>query len=246
MQKLIGTLVKQQGSSDWIQCKNQNRDLIATILRKSKDRLYQYEPYYNRRGGKPGWQWRFLEAAGSYNARVALGSNRCGKSDQGAYESWLAITGQHPYRDFPTSGKGWIVAHNHNFLRDINLPKFETFMPWEYSQSSQFNKQDKIWQVDNGERSWQVQFKSADAGRRAFEGDDIDYKQKLVDIDLDTEDDYSRTFNIEIPEDAEAGIYLFGVKTFFDSSDYNDDDYNDVKDVVLTVRDFCNGILTTG
>ena len=69
------------------------------------------------------------------------------------------------------------------------------------------------------------------------ESDDFDYKQKLVDIDLNSEDDYSKTFTISIPDDADAGIYLFSVKTFFDSSDYNDDDYNDVKDVVLTVRD---------
>jgi len=69
------------------------------------------------------------------------------------------------------------------------------------------------------------------------ESDDFDYREKIANIDLDTEDDYDKTFSINVPEDAEEGIYLFSVKTFFDADDYNDDDYNDAKDVMLTVRD---------
>ena len=70
-----------------------------------------------------------------------------------------------------------------------------------------------------------------------IESDDFDYRERIVNIDLDTEDDYDKTFTINVPEDAEEGIYLFSVKTFFDSDDYNYDDYNDVIDVMLTVRD---------
>ena len=69
------------------------------------------------------------------------------------------------------------------------------------------------------------------------ECDELDYMQKLVNLDLDSEDDYSKTFTIDIGDDAEAGPYLFTIKTYFDSDDYNDDDYSDIKEILLEVRD---------
>jgi phage terminase large subunit-like protein len=148
---------------------------MAEVLKRSQEPFYSYEPYYNRRGGEKGWQWKFLAAAGDYKGRIALGGNRIGKSDQGAYESWLAISGLHPYRKFPASGKGWIVGLNFNMVRDINLPKFEKFMPSSYRLNSTFNKQDKIWWIEGEGRSWKIQFKSADSGRRIFQADDVDW-----------------------------------------------------------------------
>lgn len=92
----------------------------------------------------------------------------------GAYECWLAITGKHPYRTFPAKGKMWITALNYGFIRDVNLPKFEMFMPESYRITSTFNKQANIWWIKGEDREWKVQFKSADSGRRVFQGDDID------------------------------------------------------------------------
>jgi phage terminase large subunit-like protein len=92
----------------------------------------------------------------------------------GAYECWLAITGKHPYRKFPANGKMWICATSFEKTQNINLPKFELFMPSSYKPQSRYNKQEKIWWIVGEDREWKVQFKSADARRRAFEGDDID------------------------------------------------------------------------
>lgn len=146
------------------------------LLKRSREKFYQYEPYFNRTDGKPSWQWEFLESAGKYNARIALGGNRIGKSDEGAYEAWLAITGRHPYREFPAEGKGWIAAINYDFAKTINKPKFEKFMPNHYRvRSSPFHQQDKTWRIRGEGRYWEVKLKTMDAGPRAFEGDDVDW-----------------------------------------------------------------------
>ena len=146
---------------------------MRDILTRSKEEFYRYEPYYNRTNGKPGWQWNFLESAGKYRGRVALGSNRIGKSDQGAYEAVLAVTGRHPYRKFPAEGIGWIVSLDFNMSRDIGLPKFEKFLPKHYQYH--YNKQDRIWECIGEGRHWFIYFKSTDQGRAKFQGAEIDW-----------------------------------------------------------------------
>lgn len=174
MQALLLRLKALRENTDWLE-KEENQRKYQEVLQRSKQFFYQYEPYFNRTDGKPGWQWEFLTAADSYGGRIAIGGNRIGKSDQGAYESWLAIANKHPCRQFPAEGKGWIVGLNFNMVRDINLPKFEKFMPSNYEAMSTFNKQDKIWWVNGEGRSWKIQFKSADSGRRIFQADDVDW-----------------------------------------------------------------------
>jgi phage terminase large subunit-like protein len=115
-----------------------------------------------------------MAAAEEYSGRVALGANRIGKSDQGAYECILAITGKHPYRAFPARGRLWIVGLDYNMVRDINLPKFNKLLPRNYEIHSTYNKSDKIWWIQGEGREWKVQFKSSDSGREKFQGDEID------------------------------------------------------------------------
>lgn len=148
---------------------------MKSILQKANEPLYNYEPYFNRRDGQPSWQWKFLGATDKYKGRVALGGNRIGKSDQGAFEVTLAALGLHPHKNFPQKGKAWIVGYNYNKTRDICLPKFEKFLPSYARENSHYNKQDKIWHVQTPDRDWIVQFKSADAGRRAFDSEEIDF-----------------------------------------------------------------------
>lgn len=155
--------------------KPENKQRAQQIVERSREFFYKYEPYYNRRDGKPSWQWRFLEAAGSYKGRLALGGNRIGKSDQGAYECVLAVTGQHPYKKYPAKGKGWIVGLDFNMVRDVNIPKFNKFLPRNFTVDSDFSKADKIWWIRSGEREWKVQFKSSDSGRAKFQADDVDW-----------------------------------------------------------------------
>ncbi len=63
------------------------------------------------------------------------------------------------------------------------------------------------------------------------------FTERITSIRLDTDDNYRRTFMINVPEDTNPGVYLFTVKTFFDSSHYNNRDYSDVQDILLTVRE---------
>lgn len=115
-----------------------------------------------------------MAAAGQYKGRIALGGNRIGKTEQGAYECVLAITGKHPYRVFPKRGKLWIVGLDFNMVRDVNIPKFDKFLPRNFRVDSTFNKSDKIWYITGEGREWQVQFKSSDSGRPKFQGDAVD------------------------------------------------------------------------
>lgn len=154
----------------------ENRQLAQQTIERSRELFYHYEPYYNRRDGKPGWQWEFLAAANDYKGRIAVGANRIGKSDEGAYECVLAVTGKHPYRKFPQKGKLWIVGLDYNMVRDVNLPKFNKLLPHNFNIPgvSRFNKSDNIWYIKGEGREWIVQFKSSDSGREKFQGEAVD------------------------------------------------------------------------
>ena len=154
----------------------ENKQYAQQILERSRELFSQYEPYFNRRDGKPGWQWEFLAAANDYKGRIAVGANRIGKSDEGAYECVLEVTGKHPYRKFPRSGKLWIVGLEYNMVSDVNLPKFNKLLPRNFTIPgvSIFNKSDNIWHIKGEGRDWIVQFKSSDSGREKFQGEAVD------------------------------------------------------------------------
>ena len=173
MRNLLVTLKRLKKSSQWNQWKSENREILQTILARAKEPLYQYEPYYNRRDGKPGWQWKFLEAASKYKGRVALGGNRIGKSDQGAYEACLAITGKHPYKEFPAEGIGWIVGLDNKMMDRVDQPKFEKFLPQHYRKH--YDKRKNIWYCEGDNRYWEVEFKSTEMGASKFQGAEIDW-----------------------------------------------------------------------
>lgn len=156
----------------WMQ---ENKEWVNLILQRSKELFYQYEPYFNRTDGKPSWQWRFLEAAKKYKGRVALGGNRIGKSDQGAYEACLAIAGKHPYRKFPLEGEGWVVGLDFNMVKTIDLLKFEKFLPSSFQKKFSNRDNQPVWEIWNSERHWVVRFKSSEAGREKFQGAEIDW-----------------------------------------------------------------------
>lgn len=153
----------------------ENKQFAQQTVERSKELFYKYEPYYNRRDGKPGWQWEFMAAAEDYKGRLALGGNRIGKSDQGAYECALALTGKHPFKKYPRKGIGLIVGLDFNMVRDINIPKFDKFLPRNFRVHSDYSKADKIWWITGEGREWKVQFKSSDSGRAKFQGTDVDW-----------------------------------------------------------------------
>jgi hypothetical protein len=146
--------------------------LAKEILQRSREPFYNFIPYFNRTDDKPSFQWEFLAAASSYKGRVVLAANRTGKSDIGAYDMCLAITGQHPYRKYPNEGNAIIVGLDFNMIRDVDLPAFRKFLPQRFK--SKFYKQPPIWECSDGKRRWTVGFKSSDSDPMKFEGTRLD------------------------------------------------------------------------
>jgi phage terminase large subunit-like protein len=102
----------------------------------------------------------------------------------------LAVTGKHPCREYPPKGKLWVVGLDYNMVRDVNLPKFDKFLPRNYRITSKFHKADNIWHIEGEGRQWQVQFKSSDAGRAKFQGEAVDgiwFDEEPLKIDIWTE-----------------------------------------------------------
>jgi phage terminase large subunit-like protein len=139
----------------------------------SKEQFYRFEPYYNRSNGSPSWQWEFLLAADKYKGRVALGGNRIGKTEIGAYEAVLAITGQHPVKHYPSHGTGWIVGLDNAMIRDTDRPKFEKLLPSRFK--TKFYKQDNIWICNSDDREWKIVFKSTEMGIDKFQAANINW-----------------------------------------------------------------------
>ena len=150
---------------------------MKQLLDRSKEPYYKFEPYFKRSDGNPGWQWEFLLNADrtKHKGRVALGANRIGKSEMGAYEAMLAVCGEHPTIEFPDHGTGWIVGLDNAMLRDIDRPLFEKFMPTHIRRQSKFYKQDNIWEIRTDTTEWKVVFKSTEMGTDKFQGAKVDW-----------------------------------------------------------------------
>jgi len=93
----------------------------------------------------------------------------------GAYEAVLAVTGEHPFREYPQKGKGWVIGKDQKITTEVDLAKFESLLPNTYK--TQFSKQKSIWYCKNESagREWEVHFRTAEAGRAAFQADAIDF-----------------------------------------------------------------------
>ncbi len=153
-----------------------NRQILKEAIARSKQDYYRYEPYFKRGTDIPSWQWEFLRAIDGHDGRIAVGANRIGKSEQGAYECNLAIMNDHPLRKYPNSGIGWVVGLDYNLIESIDLPMFEKFMPESIKSSpSKFYAKDMMWNIITPKGEWQVWFKSSEAGREKFQGQKVDF-----------------------------------------------------------------------
>jgi len=172
MKKALSQLKALATKPEWLADQG-HKDLLRSTLSLAREKFYRFEPYYNRSDGTPSWQWKFLMAAGQAKGRVALGANRIGKSEMGAYEAALAITGQHPTRTFPETGIGWIIGLDNAMLRDIDRPLFDGLLPSRFK--TKYYKQDQIWVCHGDDREWQLVFKSTEMGTDKFQGAKIDF-----------------------------------------------------------------------
>lgn len=158
--------------------RQENQLLLQELITRSKEPYYQFCPYFKRGTTDPSWQWDFVCAGGDpeIKGRVALGGNRIGKSEMGAYECNLAIANEHPFRKYPDSGIGWVVGLDFNMIRQPDLPLFEKFFPQHRRQGkSKFYSQDKMWHVHSDKGEWLVYFKSSDSGREKFQATKVDW-----------------------------------------------------------------------
>ncbi len=146
------------------------------MIARSKQEYYRYEPYFKRGTDIPSWQWEFLRAIDGYDGRIAVGGNRIGKTQQGAYECNLAIMNEHPIRKYPDSGIGWVVGVEGKIVKSVVLPMFGMMMPKSiYSPPSKYYVQDNMWNIITPRGEWQVWFKSYEAGREKFQGSKLDW-----------------------------------------------------------------------
>lgn len=60
---------------------------------------------------------------------------------------------------------------------------------------------------------------------------------RTLNIEIDEEDDYSRSFTIVVPQDAEEGTYSIEAYTYFDLDDYDDESLNSFGTVDLRIRE---------
>lgn len=153
-----------------------NRGVLSEAIARSKQEYYRYEPYFKRGTNIPSWQWEFLRAIDSHDGRIAVGANRIGKSEQGAYECNLAVMNEHPAKKFADSGIGWIVGLDFNMIQSVDLPMFEKFMPKAIMSSpSKFYAKDMMWNIITPKGEWQVWFKSSEAGREKFQSAKVNW-----------------------------------------------------------------------
>lgn len=171
------------------------RELYALLKerqrRRANDPLIAFEPHEK--------QSAFIESVlkGTYNENWFVAANRAGKSDAGAYVgATLARFGDQSdnvrfvggkgstiqVRDRATSG--WVVSLDFPSSRDIIQPKYfdnehvppgsthQPFIPAH--EIAGWNKSDQVLKLKNGSI---IGFKSADSGRKKFQGTEKDWTQ---------------------------------------------------------------------
>lgn len=117
------------------------------------------------------WQKRFLESAAK--SPWAIGGNRSGKTEIGAYKLATRLVGFCPItgQSFPNDGKYWAVGLDFPQVVQVMKPKLEKYIgvegrDYEWHESKQYLKMHTT-----GTELW---FKSCDSKRKKFQGADLD------------------------------------------------------------------------
>ncbi len=85
------------------------------------------------------------------------------------------VTGEHPTYKTPQNGRAWVVGLDSKQVEAVDKPYFEQFMPKRYIENGHWNGKHNYWTFKSDGREWEVWFKSADSGRRKFQGDKVDF-----------------------------------------------------------------------
>ena len=87
----------------------------------------------------------------------------------------MIVTGEHPTYKSPKEGRAWVVGLDSGRIESVEKPYFEQFMPRRYLEKGKWNGKYNYWTFDSDGRNWEVWFKSADSGRKKFQGDKVDW-----------------------------------------------------------------------
>lgn len=135
--------------------------------------LAQFHPWARPEGTSP--QREFVMAAADYRVRVARWGNRCGKSEIGCVDTLLAALGWHPAFPLKPPLTIWASALDWNLIGQVMWPKFQAYMPQEQVKHVSFlRKNPPIPLQIEFKNGSVIDFKSADSGRRKYQGAQID------------------------------------------------------------------------
>lgn len=146
--------------------------MAQTILYRKTLPYYNFLPYHNRSDGSESWQWEFLRHA-HMKGRCALGGNRIGKTEIGAYDSVMIVTGDHPWHKCPKNGVLWVVGLDNTMMATVDRPMIDRYLPPWYK--THWNGQKQIWTCQYEDRYWEIHFKSSEMGQAKFQGKKVDH-----------------------------------------------------------------------
>lgn len=149
-------------SPEWTKLKQELLERVAEVKSQYPLQLGELLP----------WQKMFHRS--KRKLRIVAGGNRIGKTEAGAREALWYSLGQHPYRSIATPNKGWILSVNYNQQREAAQAKITKLCPKSEIKrvvNIQRGIIDYI-ELNNGSL---IYFKSAEVGREAMQGADIDW-----------------------------------------------------------------------
>lgn len=137
--------------------------------------LSKFVPWRTPEGNSP--QADFVKAAATHKKRVFRAGNRLGKTTTVAFDTLLMLTGNHPYAQKKPPLVCWASALDWENMVGTDLwPAFQKLLPMDQVQSIQWYRRSepcipRAVMFKNGSR---LLFKSADSGRRKYQGSEAD------------------------------------------------------------------------
>ena len=137
--------------------------------------LARFESWRTPDGDSP--QGEFLRAAATHRRRVFRSGNRVGKTTAGAVDTLLHLLGWHPWGDKRTPSRWWAAGLDWEFgVGQVLWPAVRELLPMDQVRTIAWYRRAEpsiplSIMFRNGS---QLDFKSSDAGRRKFQGANLD------------------------------------------------------------------------
>lgn len=138
--------------------------------------LRHFVPWQGADGSSP--QREFLQAAATHPVRIFRAGNQSGKTTIAIVEALLRLLGLHPFVRRPPPVEGWLVALDWEWgVGQVLWPKMREWIPWDQVRSVLWYRRGEpslpgSIVFKNGSK---LTFKSAETGRRKFQGSTLDF-----------------------------------------------------------------------